>query len=225
MAKKQLIIRGATQMPAAIKKLWGPPPVHPSESQEDYWKLAVAMAQAVEPANAIEWIYLKDVADYTWNIRELRKHQAQVIRVAEQKCHENHPKSQAVNARYYATALGKADLFLDRLESFESINKLLEVAESRRTAMLNEIESYRKILASRFRKASDDIIEGDFSEHAPVRGAAGPAVGPASEIAGDPVPGITGDPASGANREAQAKEVDHDPDPGAANDPTRREVA
>jgi hypothetical protein len=225
MAKKQLIIRGATQMPAAIKKLWGPPPVHPSESQEDYWKLAVAMAQAVEPANAIEWIYLKDVADYTWNIRELRKHQAQVIRVAEQKCHENHPKSQAVNARYYATALGKADLFLDRLESFESINKLLKVAESRRTAMLNEIESYRKILASRFRKASDDIIEGDFSEHAPVRGAAGPAVGPASEIAGDPVPGITGDPASGANGEAQAKEVDHDPDPGAANDPTRREVA
>jgi hypothetical protein len=226
MAKKQLIIRGATQMPAAIKKLWGPPPVHPSESQEDYWKLAVAMAQAVEPANAIEWIYLKDVADYTWNIRELRKHQAQVIRVAEQKCHENHPKSQAVNARYYATALGKADLFLDRLESFESINKLLEVAESRRTAMLNEIESYRKILASRFRKASDDIIEGDFSEHAPVCGA-GPAVGPVSEIVGDPASNITGDLASGANRDGQVKEADPDPDPdpGADNDPTRRGVA
>jgi hypothetical protein len=225
MAKKQLIIRGATQMPAAIKKLWGPPPVHQSESQEDYWRLAVAMAQAVEPANAIEWIYLKDVTDYTWNIRELRKYQAQIIRVAEQKYHEIHPNSQAVNARYYATDLGEAELFLDRLETFESINKLLEVAEGRRTAMLNEIESYRKILASRLRKASNDIIEGDFSEHAPVRGAAGPAVGPASEIAGDPVPGITGDPASGANGEAQAKEVDHDPDPGAANDPTRREVA
>ena len=50
-------------MPAAIKKLWGPPPVLPSESQEDYWKLAVAMAQAVEPANGIEWIYLKDIVD------------------------------------------------------------------------------------------------------------------------------------------------------------------
>jgi len=225
MAKKQLIIRGATQMPAAIKKLWGPPPVHPSESQEEYWRLAVAMAQAVEPANAIEWIYLKDVADYTWNIRELRKHQAQVIRVAEQKCHENHPKSQAVNARYYATALGKADLFLDRLESFESINKLLEVAESRRTAMLNEIESYRKILASRFRKASDDIIEGDFSEHAPVCGAAGPAGGTVSEIARDPVSGITGDPASGANGEGQVKKAENEPNPVADNDPTRREVA
>ncbi len=225
MAKKQLIIRGTTQMPAAIKKLWGPPPVHPSESQEDYWKLAVAMAQAVEPANAIEWIYLKDVADYTWNIRELRKYQAQVIPVKEEERHQINPSVRAHNELYYATALGKAELFLERLETFESINKLLEVAEGRRTAMLNEIESYRKILAARLRKASDDIIEGDFSEHAPVCGAAGPTGGPASEIAGDPVSGITGDPASGANGEGQVKKAENDPDPGADNDPTRREVA
>jgi hypothetical protein len=225
MTKKQLIVRGATQMPAAIKKLWGPPPVHPSESQEDYWKLAVAMAQAVEPANAIEWIYLKDVADYTWNIRELRKHQARVIPVEEEKYHHSHPSNRASNEPYFATALGKAELFLEGLETFESINKLLEVAESRRTAMLNEIESYRKILASRLRKASDDIIEGDFSEDAPVCGAAGPTVGPASEIAGDPISGIAEDRASGANGEGQAKKAESDPDPGAANDPTRREVA
>src|ERR1700722_10516653 len=126
MAKKQLIIRGATQMPAAIKKLWGPPPVHPSESQEEYWRLAVAMAQAVEPTNAIEWIYLKDVTDYTWNIRELRKYQAQVIRVAEQKYQDIDADSWAVIARYYATDLGKAELFLDRLDTFESINKLVQ---------------------------------------------------------------------------------------------------
>src|SRR5580698_6967171 len=107
MTKKQLIVRGATQMPAAIKKLWGPPPVHPSESQEDYWKLAVAMAQAVEPANAIEWIYLKDVADYTWNIRELRKHQARVIPVEEEKYHHSHSSDRASNEPYFATALGK----------------------------------------------------------------------------------------------------------------------
>jgi hypothetical protein len=225
MAKKQLIIRGATQMPAAIKKLWGPPPVHPSEGQEDYWRLAVAMAKAVEPANAIEWIYLKDVTDYTWNIRELRKYQAQIIRVAEQKYKGINPDSWAILARYYATDLGKAELFLDRMDAFESINKLLEVAEGRRTAMLNEIESYRKILAARLRKVSDDIIEGDFSEHAPVCGAAGPAGGTVSEIAGDPVSGITGDSASGANGEGQAKKTDHDPDPSADNDPTRREVA
>ena len=124
MAKKQLIVSGLSQMPAAIKKLWGPPPVLPSESQEDYWKLAVAMAQPVEPANGIEWIYLKDIVDYTWNIRELRKYQAQVIPVEEEKHHEIYPSDRAHNARYFATPLGKAELFLEHLETFESINKL-----------------------------------------------------------------------------------------------------
>src|ERR1700730_11852134 len=185
MAKKQLIVRGLSQMPAAIKKLWGPPPVLTAEGQEDYWKLAVAMAQAVEPANGIEWIYLKDIVDYTWNIRELRKYQAQVIRVAEEKYHRMNPGDRAHNQRYFATALGSTELFLEGLETFESINKLLEVAESRRTAMLNEIESCRKILASRLRKASDDIIDGDFSEPAPV----------------------CGDPASGWNGERRAQEA------------------
>jgi hypothetical protein len=198
MAKKQLIVRGLSQMPAAIKKLWGPPPVLTAEGQEDYWKLAVAMAQAVEPANGIEWIYLKDIVDYTWNIRELRKYQAQVIRVAEEKYHRMNPGDRAHNQRYFATALGSTELFLEGLETFESINKLLEVAESRRTAMLNEIESCRKILASRLRKASDDIIDGDFSEPAPV----------------------CGDPASGGNGERRPKTADNDPDPSPTNDPT-----
>jgi hypothetical protein len=223
MAKRQLMVGALSQKPASIRKLWGPPPVLPSESQEEYWKLAMAMAQAVEPANGIEWIYLKDFVDYTWNIRELRKYQAQIVPVEEKKYHQIYPGDLAHNERYLATAVGKAELFLKGLETFESINKLLEVAESRRTAMLNEIESCRKILASRLRKASDDIIEGDFSEHAPVCGAAGPAGGPVSEITGDPVSGSTGVPASGANGEGQATKADHDPS--AANDPTRREVA
>jgi hypothetical protein len=214
MAKKQLIVSGLSQMPAAIKKLWGPPPVLTSEGQEDYWKLGVAMAQAVEPANGIEWIYLKDIVDYTWNIRELRKYQAQVIRVEEVKYHDIDPSGRAQNARYFATALGSAELFLKCLKTFESINKLLEVAESRRTAMLNEIESCRKMLASRLRKASDEIIEGDFSEAAPVCGAAGVPREPVSDV---------GDPASGANG-GPPKKADNDPDSGSSNDPTRREV-
>jgi hypothetical protein len=65
------------------------------------------------------------------------------------------------------------------------------------------IESCRKILASRLRKASDDIIDGDFSEPAPV----------------------CGDTASGGNGEGRPKTADNDPDPGATNDPTRREIA
>ena len=93
------------------------------------------------PANGIEWIYLKDIVDYTWNIRELRKYQAQVIPVEEEKYHQIYPSDRAQNARYFATPLGKAELFLEHLETIESINKLLEVAESRRTAMWGPFNS------------------------------------------------------------------------------------
>jgi hypothetical protein len=175
MSKKQLVIKEMSQFPAAIKKLWGPPSILPSEDPDAYWKLAWAMAQAVEPTNAIEWMYLKDIVDYAWEIRQLRRHKAQLTRVEEMKFHASEkPESREQSERYFATAVGEADLFLESLSSFEAINKLLEVAEGRRTAVLRELENYQRNLASRLRKASDDaIIEGEFTETDPASGTGG----------------------------------------------------
>jgi hypothetical protein len=175
MSKKQLVIKEMSQIPTATKKLWGPPPLLPSEDPDAYWKLAWAMAQAVEPANAIEWMYLKDIVDYAWEIRQLRRHKAQLTRVEEVKFHASEkPESREQTERYFATAAGETDLFLESLSSFEAINKLLEVAEGRRTAVLRELENYQRNLASRLRKASDDaIIEGEFTEAAPASGETG----------------------------------------------------
>jgi hypothetical protein len=77
MAKKQLIVSALPQMPAAVKKLWGSPPILRTEDPEVYWKLAAAMVQDVGPANVVELMYAKDIVDDTWEIRELRKHKAQ----------------------------------------------------------------------------------------------------------------------------------------------------
>jgi hypothetical protein len=33
----------------------------------------------VQPADPIEWMYLKDIVDYTWEIRRLRKYQVQLV--------------------------------------------------------------------------------------------------------------------------------------------------
>jgi hypothetical protein len=201
MAKKQLIVSGLSQMPALIRKLWGPPPIHRSEDPAVYWKLGLAMAEAVQPADPIEWMYLKDVVDYTWEIRRLRKYQVQLVGIQEEKFLRQarevfQPKDMRQWEEYIAMGHGETDAFLKGLESFESINRLLDVAESRRTAALNEIASYRKTFAPRLRKASDDIIEGEFIEHDPVRGAPGGAL--ASKAANGPDP-------SGANRGAAAK--------------------
>ena len=83
MAKQQLIVSGASQMPALIKKLWGPPPIPRTEDPAVYWKLGLAMAEAVQPADPIEWMYLKDVVDYTWEIRRLRKYKVELIAIQE----------------------------------------------------------------------------------------------------------------------------------------------
>ena len=59
MSKKPLTVRSVSQIPAAIKKLWGSPPIRRSDDPDDYWRLACAIARDVEPASVIEWLYLK----------------------------------------------------------------------------------------------------------------------------------------------------------------------
>jgi hypothetical protein len=209
MAKKQLIVSGLSQMPALIKKLWGPPPILHTEDPAVYWKLGLAMAEAVQPADPVEWMYLKDVVDYTWEIRRLRKYQVQLIVIQEGNFLSEArgllpPKEMRHWEERVATGQCEAEMFLKDLESFESINRLLDVAERRRTAALNEIGSYRKNFAPRLRKASDDIIEGEFTEHDPGPGAAARA--PASKAANGSE--------AGGDRVREA-----------ANGPTRREVA
>jgi hypothetical protein len=89
--------------------------------------------------------------------------------------------------QHFAMGHGETEAFLKDLESFESINRLLDVAEGRRTAALNEIASYRKTFSPCLRKALDDIIEGEFIEHDAGLGAAGGAL--ASKAANGPDPG------------------------------------
>jgi hypothetical protein len=180
MAKKQqLIVKEMSQFPAVIRKLWGRPPILPSEDPEIYWKLAFAMAQAVEPANAIEWQYLKDFIDYTWEIRELRKHKAEVIRVRQGWFldglkPEVRKKNEEKILEYQSTDTGETERFLECLPFLESIDERLKAAEDRRTAALRDLENFQARLATRLRKASDDaIIEAEYTETDPVSGAVG----------------------------------------------------
>jgi hypothetical protein len=195
MAKKQLIVSGASQMPAAVRKLWGPPPILPNADPEVYWKLAAAMLRDVQPGNVVELMYLKDIVDDTWEIRELRTHKAQLTNVEQ-------IKSRLVSDEGFVSDMGQSLLFLNRLDRVETLNKLLESALARRAASLREIENVRDLLASRLRKASDDaILDGEFTEHDPGPSAAadGAAVAqaadqPGPEVVGDTVPQPAIDP-------------------------------
>ena len=169
MSKNSVAVRAHPRLPAAVKKFWGPPPVDGTEKEEEYWSFAAAIAHDLDPADSIMMLLVRDVVDYSWEIRKLRMHQIQLSVLAELKM-DTVLWVQGIkqNERYSATAHGEAELFVRDLGTFEAIDRLLGLAEARRMAALKEIERYRKALAERLRERSDNaILAGEFSAAAP----------------------------------------------------------
>ena len=57
-----------------------------------------------------------------------------------------------------------AHLFMYRINQYKSVDTLIASAEARRAKTLGEIERRREHLARRLRKASDEIIDGEFAD-------------------------------------------------------------
>jgi uncharacterized protein YdiU (UPF0061 family) len=55
------------------------------------------------------------------------------------------------------------------IENFERIDRMVMNAEARRNAALRELERHRMTLAQALRQASDDVVDADFEDVAPVR--------------------------------------------------------
>jgi hypothetical protein len=55
------------------------------------------------------------------------------------------------------------------IENFERIDRMVMNAEARRNAALRELERHRMTLAQALRQASDNVIDADFEDVAPVR--------------------------------------------------------
>jgi len=161
--KNALTIRSVSQIPAAIERLWGSPPILRPKTADDYWKLACLIAGDVEPASTIEWMYLKDVVDCTFEIRRLRKCKAWL--------------SEPHRTDRYG--------FIDILPSLERIDRMLGRNEARRTGFIREIERCQESFASRLQKASEKIIDGEYTTDDPVSGPAedGGAVKPDADPA------------------------------------------
>jgi hypothetical protein len=66
--------------------------------------------------------------------------------------------------------------FRQELDSYERVTRLHASAEVRRAATYREIERHSESMASRRRKTSDDIIDGDFTEYHPASTTIHPAV-------------------------------------------------
>ncbi len=67
------LVRLTKKLPASVRWICGDPPLLSSEKRKDYETLFSGMADHVKPNDPIEWMWLSDVVDHTWEIRRLRR--------------------------------------------------------------------------------------------------------------------------------------------------------
>lgn len=66
--------------PAGIAELFADPPLVGNESREEYDRLFAAIAAAAKPADAIAWLFVRDITDLSWEIRRERNLKLQIIK-------------------------------------------------------------------------------------------------------------------------------------------------
>ena len=183
-----------------IIELLGPPAVLPGEDAAKYEVLQARVLAAVEPRDAIEEIFARDIADLTWEIARGRRLKANLMlacahaglmrvlkpligqtEAAElaQGWAKGGVAAKAAVARHLAAAHLTIDAVmaetltvkLDQVERFEA---LIASGEARLAAALQEIDRHRKVCAELL-EAVDEIVEAEFSPVEPQKGLPGSA--------------------------------------------------
>jgi hypothetical protein len=194
VSKRNLVPQCLTPIPADILSVFGNPPLLSTEDPQIYWGLLSRVAQDIGPKHAIEWIWVKDIVDLSWEIRRLRPFKALLIeqirseRISKIQYdwgyvkipssifpeQEEYKWSQEEYERQLKkrkspklnTERDSAMAFLGTIESYEKVDKLLASAELRRNILLREIQFYREGLAHLLQEASNKIIEAECKETA-----------------------------------------------------------
>src|SRR6516225_8268116 len=73
-------------VPPHIQALFGNPPLVSTEDPNLYWDMLDRFAESIAPRNIIEWLWVKDIVDLSWEIARLRRYRAhQIERARDEK--------------------------------------------------------------------------------------------------------------------------------------------
>ena len=175
---RDLIIEHSSAVPLP------PPSLANGEDAATYEQLAARIRAAVAPANIIEEIWARDVADLTWDVVRLRRLKAglytigasdgmaEIMRGLEAPivgraklrgwAARDPVAVAAVNSQLSAAGLDMGDVttgtFAARIDQFDRIERMLAAAEVRRAAALHAIDDRRA--AERARAAAEEAERG-----------------------------------------------------------------
>ena len=148
-------------IPNDIAALFGYAPTLKTEDDETYWKCMERVIKCVEPQDVIEWLWIKDDVDLSWEILRLRRLKIKLVEIdrenqnARIEWEREHPDEPyfdifsntlfsgartsptpaEIEARknkpFLDTETDSAELLFKHIEQYERIEKLLTSAELR----------------------------------------------------------------------------------------------
>ena len=141
---------GPSSKAVARVTFFGPPPILPEEDLKAYGQLLASVTAHVKPTSIIEEIWVRDVVDLTWEILRWRRIKMGLVsqRIAADQ-------SISMDAAFNSA-------FIRELTSLERIDRLAALAESRRNAVLREIERHRAVFAQLLRDKVQDVQDAEF---------------------------------------------------------------
>jgi hypothetical protein len=178
----------------ALTDVFGQPPLLRGEDANLYDALFARVVAAARPRDVFEWILLKDYADLAWDVFRLRRaktglvngEQRRAVIMLLQKCglplglgdqwHSNPDFKASVLKRLADGGIDEevvaAEAIVGACQRLGWLDAMIVSAETRRSAMLRELDHHRAGLGSRLR-AMPDVIDAE-TEDAPAATSAEP---------------------------------------------------
>ena len=172
-------------MPAKIATISGTSPLVPAEVQPcsaihrcfgakmmaSTTRSWTTFTKLVDPKDMIEWWWVKDMTDHTWEIRRLRRFKVLFVELQRDRTHENQKMQATVGldedeepepVPLPDSEKDSAEFYL--IDRYKGVDRLIASAELRRDRTLREIERRRENLARRLRNASSEMVDGELAE-------------------------------------------------------------
>jgi hypothetical protein len=176
---------------APTSSLFGPPPLLEGEDISAYNEMLARVSGAVKPADVFEEIWVSDVVNLTWDTIRWPRFKASLITASthlgvkvalapiQKKTGEAHSLAEEwANGdpdviKEIKERLASAGLSMDavmahtvaaKITEIERFDRLTMNAELRRNAALRELERHRASFGQALRRASDEVVDGQFEQ-------------------------------------------------------------
>jgi hypothetical protein len=169
-------------IPPQILELLVKPPLLKGESVQQYDELFGGLVTQVVPVDLIEWLWVLNYLDCTWEVLRLRRFKSVLIDLQQRRALEAVIlKTVPINGKHTPSSLAQTEALwsadsahftkhgVDPLSvpamavvqiknNLEALNKMLERAERRCDTCMQQLEYRREVFAHRARRAADNLL-------------------------------------------------------------------